>query len=232
MASTSHLQSASTLYTIGYYLAECGQLPSGHPQSPGKLLTASSCFCRLHPDLSACHWIGWETKKTPYQQETGLSDEEISALSLHLSGMEVDSDSRFEHLQDAQNIRQTHFPHRNDIHLISISLAAPYRDELSSHGPGNHLTGAICTQTLDGGQHIGNDILGWDIGSFHTYLCNGFEQDIAENYPLRFNSWGLIDNPYKEVETFADLIRNQGEPVLWIPVSIHLHNSGNTPAAS
>lgn len=88
----------------------------------------------------ACHWIGWETKKTPYQQETGLSNEEISALSLHLSGMKIDSDSRFERLQDAQNIRQTHFPHRNDIYPISISPAAPYRNKLSSHGPGNHLT--------------------------------------------------------------------------------------------
>ncbi|MBT9448555.1 hypothetical protein ICN84_00525 [Akkermansia glycaniphila] len=213
-------------YTIGYYLAECGHLPDYHPQAPGRLLTASHCFCRLHPDLTACYWNGWETKKEPYQQKTGLSDEALASLSQHLSTMEIDSDSRFERLADAQYIQQTYFPHRNDIHLISISLTAPYRDKLSPHGPANHITKTLCTQKLDGGRHLGNDILGWDIGSFHTYLCNGLEQDIAAIHPLRLNTWGLIDNPYEEVETYAELIQNQGEPVIWLPVAVHLHDAG------
>ncbi len=224
MNAITQLQPASALYTIGYYLVECGQLPSNHRQTSGKLLTASPCFCRHHPDLTACYWNGWETKKTPYQQETGLSDEAIASLARHLHLMEIDSDARFERLQDARSIRRAYFADRSDIHLISISLTSPYRDKLSSHGPHNHITGTLCTQKLNGGQHIGNDILGWDIGSFHTYLCNGLEEDIETVCPMRLNSWGLIDHPYEETETFADLIQNKGEPVLWIPVSVHLHN--------
>lgn len=69
--------------------------------------------------------------------------------------------------------------------------------------------------------HIGCDIIVWDISEFHSFLCNS----LYENYPnLKFNSYGLIDEKYSTIEIISKEIQGQGEHVDCIPVNIFLYD--------
>ena len=61
------------------------------------------------------------------------------------------------------------------------------------------------------------DILGWDISGFHSYLCNSLQNELKT---VRFNTYGLMDNTFDEVESFSSQIEGKGEPVEWIPVRV------------
>ena len=70
-------------------------------------------------------------------------------------------------------------------------------------------------------EHLGCDIIGWDISGFHSFLCNSLQ----ENYPnLWFSKYGLINEDYSVAEDIAMEIQGKGEPVEWIPVEILLCN--------
>ncbi len=70
----------------------------------------------------------------------------------------------------------------------------------------------------ENGEHenppAGCDILGWDIGGFHSFLCNSLQAELPE---AMFNELGLLKNEFGEVADFARRIQGKGEPVEWIP---------------
>lgn len=66
---------------------------------------------------------------------------------------------------------------------------------------------------------IGYDVLGYDWGYFHSYLCNGLEKDIYERLGIKPKHNGLY-RTYDEVVNIINLIDNEivePEPVLWQP---------------
>jgi hypothetical protein len=68
---------------------------------------------------------------------------------------------------------------------------------------------------------FGYEILGWDNGGFHSYLCNGFEKNISREYELAINEFGVIQNSYTMVKEFAKYLADKGgEPLIWLPFSI------------
>ena len=64
---------------------------------------------------------------------------------------------------------------------------------------------------------LGNDILGWDISGFHSFLCNSLQKELPD---IKFNHMGLLDHDFQEVAHFAGQIKGKGEPVEWIPCRI------------
>ena len=64
---------------------------------------------------------------------------------------------------------------------------------------------------------LGNDILGWDISGFHSFLCNSLQKELPD---IKFNHIGLPDHDFTEVTRFASQIKGKGEPVEWIPCRI------------
>lgn len=73
------------------------------------------------------------------------------------------------------------------------------------------------------GQSIGCNILGWDISSLHTFLCNSFQTDVQGDEEISFNLHGLVENPYSIVGRYATSISEMGEPVDWLPYEILLY---------
>ncbi len=44
---------------------------------------------------------------------------------------------------------------------------------------------------------LGNDILGWDISGFHSFLCNSLQKELPD---VKFNHMGLLDHNFMEVK--------------------------------
>ena len=74
----------------------------------------------------------------------------------------------------------------------------------------------VCGET-DDSKLAGYDILGWDIGGFHSFLCNALHEELPEAV---FNALGLLENKFDDVADFARRIQGKGEPVLWIPCRV------------
>ena len=100
--------------------------------------------------------------------------------------------------------------------MVSISTTMEYYkillDELK--GSNSH---ALMNGENDNSTCLGNDILGWDISGFHSFLCNSLQKELPD---IKFNHMGLLDHDFQEVAHFASQIKGKGEPVEWIPCRI------------
>jgi len=70
---------------------------------------------------------------------------------------------------------------------------------------------------IDTAGFIGFDILGYDMGSFHSYVCNGLEDDFYEVFGIKPNPCGLYDS-YTDSRQAAGYLLNEeigAEPALW-----------------
>ena len=73
---------------------------------------------------------------------------------------------------------------------------------------------------------LGYEVLCWDIGGFHSFICNGLEKDYEEKLQLIFNENGFfneLDSAVKAVEyTRRDEVG--AEPGYWAPFKLVLED--------
>lgn len=211
---------------IGYYICEPIEIPQ-YLVRTGKMVSVSGCFGGTHPRLETCFFANdYVTSKESeeYRKFWNISDEKQEKLTKeigNLLGKRLEVDGRFTHFLDARRFYEEYFSKGNCI-IVSLSTTERYFDILKGE-----LTGGNCAIISDGtdcaeedgpeDKLLGFDILGWDIGNFHSFLCN----DLQKMLPTaRFNRYGLLENTFDETSAFADHIQGQGEPVLWIPCRI------------
>ncbi len=69
---------------------------------------------------------------------------------------------------------------------------------------------------------LGYEVLGFENGTFHSYLCNGLEKDYKKHFSFTLNENGFISS-LEEGARFCDYSNDEGvgtEPVLWLPWAI------------
>ena len=74
-----------------------------------------------------------------------------------------------------------------------------------------------------GGSLLGFDVLGAEYGGwFHTFCCNGLEQEFNEKLGITFNEYGLIDDYSRAVTACEYTNRDDvgAEPVAWYPFRV------------
>ena len=184
-----------------------------------KILSISHCICNIQPDLNGCYFRRMliKTEQTAYKKLLGLSDNEFSQMKNDISDM-IDKkhlcfDSRFTVLSDAQRIYRHYLKNIPELRIIGISTEESCIGILNREG----FEPLCCQYRYENNMAIGTEILGWDNGSFHSWLCNGLEKDISDKFPLKISELGLIQNSFYEAIQFAEHIAGMGEPVEWIP---------------
>lgn len=134
-----------------------------------------------------------------------------------LMGKGLAEDGRFTRLDDAHYFYESYFSNGQCI-LASLSTTEEYFEmlqrEMVPAGPG---TGSLLPGVPDENELLGFDILGWDICSFHSFLCNSLYEMLPG---VRFNHYGLLEHTFEEAAVFSDRIQGYGEPVLWVPCRI------------
>lgn len=203
---------------IGYYICEQIKIPQ-FLKRDGTMVSVSECFGGIHPRLDTCFFQNSyvsEKDRDAYKKRWNLDAEKAESLIKEtgtLFDRTLSADGRFVSLSDARHFYDSFFS-KNCI-LVSVSAEEKYFEFLKDEMRGNgclELTG--CTDEHD---LLGYDILGWDTGSFHTFLCNSLQEMLPG---VVFNSYGLLANSYDEVSVFAERIQGYGEPVEWIPCRV------------
>jgi hypothetical protein len=207
------------MQVIGYYICERVATPSFLYGFPKQIYSVSPCIGEQHPNLSGCFWQGYEKEKKEYQKRWKLADDAFQQLIMDISNLFerklLDADGRFLNLADAIHVYESYFADGSCL-LLGISLSEQYLPMIQEEIK-------LIDTELPMGQSIGCDILGWDISSFHTFLCNSLQNDVKGDEEISFNIHGLVENPYSVVEQYAASISEMGEPVDWLPYEILLY---------
>jgi hypothetical protein len=69
---------------------------------------------------------------------------------------------------------------------------------------------------------LGYEVLGYENGTFHSYLCNGLEKDYKKHFGFTLNENGFVSS-LQEAIRFCDYSNDEElgtEPVLWLPWGI------------
>jgi hypothetical protein len=207
------------MQVIGYYICERVSTPNFLHGFSKEIYSVSPCIGEQHPNLSGCFWQGYQKEKKKYQKRWKLNNEAFQQLFLEVSGLFerrlLDADGRFLNLADARRVYKSYFANGSCL-LLGISLAEQYLPMIQEEVK-------LLGTELPMGQSIGCDILGWDISSFHTFLCNSLQTHVQGDEEISFNAYGLIENSYSIVEQYAASIAEMGEPVDWLAYEISLY---------
>lgn len=180
---------------LGYFIVEPAIKPACFDLPCEKIISLSDCIVNIHPQIT-------------------LEDFELSPIKkLAENGLFSLSDRRFTHLSDALVFYRKTAKNTDGLRIVGQFAAA---DIIERYKQGEIPPGCLCDENIAPNGFLGGEILGED-GGLHSYLCNGFEQDLREKFPITWNEWGLIANNYEELRAFADFIEGEGEPVDWLP---------------
>ncbi|WP_329470781.1 hypothetical protein [Exiguobacterium sp. 9-2] len=231
--------------SAGYYLI----LPTSRKEYmdkaviPESVLSVSECICTHYPDISIL-WGNVEVKKERYMEQLGLSLNTFQLLEQWIEEHRKTGDMLFpqvfSNLDAAQTFVDRFLNHLPDIRLISIGLPEQYRVDFlddvtafSNKNPDPYGVEKILQRQLpvnmEGAQIIGYEVLGFDSGSFHSYLCNGLERDFSHHFNFSLNSHGLI-HTFEEADRYSDYCNELGEvteAVLWLPWAIFEYERSN-----
>ncbi len=201
---------------IGYYICEIQTTPSGLKGVGNKMLSVSRCIGEQHPRWECVTGSAGEGEHREYQNILKLNNEQyrdcIESAERLFHRRQLDVDSRFLKLPDAKEFHKrfcTAIPCR----VVSLSTTPRYFDLLAEELKSGNGFGLMSGET-DNSLWIGNDILGWDLCIFHSFLCNGLQKELHQ---AKFNEFSLLENHFEEVLCYARQLEGQGEPVLWIP---------------
>lgn len=204
---------------VGFYVAEIVAKPECMKLPCNQLLCVSNCIGVIHPQF-----FGWQrpragVERESYRERLGLTEQQIRRMENDVKRLEdrqlIDADSRFVRLDDACDFYSNYMGHLSNVRVVGLSTDAAslhlwQQEDMFCFAP-----------PADGpvqGTLLGGDILGYEGSSFHSYLCNGLEEDIAAAFDWRVGELGLMENAFADIAAFARFIAGQGEPVTWVPV--------------
>ncbi|WP_214803385.1 hypothetical protein [Exiguobacterium sp. s194] len=200
---------------------------------PESVQSASVCICEQHPTLDVLWGTSKERKKT-YRERLRISEEAFFKLTewveIHQESGELGYPQTFQTVELAKEFRNRFFSHI-ELDIIELGLPESYvADFLAEGDKGESLERYgverfILRHELEAptGQFLGYEMLGYENGMFHSYLCNGLEKDLAEQFFFKLNKHGFVST-LEEAERYCTYSNQENvgtEPVLWLPWAIY-----------
>lgn len=197
------------------------------------IISVSSCIC----DEIIGDWIlEWQTNhksttegynKSVLKLTESRLNELIKTMNDYYNKNKFGAGGFFTDLESARKIYNEYLSHIEDVRLIGIGLDIHEYEIFKSeenleNGTEEYYAINKCLKNrliMDTSNIIGYDILGFEYGGFHSFLCNGLERDFCDQLGIKPKKNGLY-NTYEEVVQAVDLIEEGkvvGEPVLWQP---------------
>lgn len=193
---------------------------------PNIVLSASRCICENYPNIDII-WNKSEKKKYDYRKLLGLSigtyeEMENWVMEGYQNG-KFDYPDVFNTLESAIEFNNKFLINMPNLRVIGLGLPSKYTYDFLEdqngykHGVYNNIKKSL---TINGhGKVLGYEILGYEYGSFHSYICNGIEDDYYERFKLGLNKYGFISD-FGEADSLSEYTNQEiegTEPVLWLP---------------
>lgn len=222
----------------GYYLISPSARADYMDSSllPETILTVSACMCQQHPTIDFL-WGKSRKKKQNYALELNTSSEVLDEMENwveeNFRNQRFLFPQVFTTVQLAKEFQAKFLDHLDGLKVVGMGLPEQfvndYLDEEETHlKPKEDQYGVeqcLMSRTEIDPQFnemLGYEVLGFESGIFHTYLCNHLEKDFDDAFSFSLNNHGFIQNLEKAI-TYCDYSNNEEietEEVLWLPWAI------------
>lgn len=221
----------------GYLIIEPVARPHWTQESklPITLLTATDCICSVHPGEWGLAWTSSPDDVEAIKAKLGLSSENLAAIQNKVQELfdagQYGLPNVFSTYKAAKRFKEEHLQVL-DCQIVRLSLPEPFLavciDEMMPEG--NLLeSGYLCNlkkkvSDPNSGQILGYEVLCWDTGAFHSFICNGLEKDYEEKLGLKLNPNGLFDDLESAVQAVDYTNREDvgAEPGYWAPFRLSI----------
>lgn len=229
-----------SIFCGGYYIMRTA--PRAEHMSaellPDNVLSISECICGFVSADWAVEWVHTRREERAVAARTlGLDTNAFGRACAWATQALENGDfgwpNVFPTLETAHWFRSEFFPESTAIKLVGIGLSEDYVDEfIEEFAPcrGQGDSGTFTALSLrcplaTGGRTLGYEILGLDIGSFHSAVCNGLEKDFANELGVVPNAEGFItdEGDARRCSDYAGLETTGAEPGLWLPWQVVLY---------
>ncbi|MEZ5015461.1 MAG: hypothetical protein R2800_00260 [Flavipsychrobacter sp.] len=223
-------------YIGGYYLVEGTSLHDYMNSSvlPNKIWSVSNCICNIHPNLSALSWSSCSDEdRLAYKQKLSLTKEEFQLLQEETDNLFNDKKvgwvEMFTDREASISFAKKHLTNIENIKLLMIATSAEYRNRFLQQAKTEEANTGVhhCLQkgnmVENNDNFKGFDILGFELGSFHSFICNSLETEFTTKLYITLNENGLI-NSYTDAQKANDYMLDPyytKEHILWMPWAVY-----------
>ncbi len=225
----------------GYFLARPAKR-SVHMNAgllPETLFTATDCIVDLVPNTWSIEWTqDTQAARQEAAAKFGLKGSELESFTAWctsaLAGGELGWPDVFLSLDVALRVKREFLSRATSLAVIGIALPydlvstflAETRVEAGQGEPGVVTAVRAGRAPSAEGQVLGYDVLGWDFGGFHSYICNGLETEFADVFELKPNRWGFFDqlNDARRCADHCNLETTGAVPALWMPWRVAIYD--------
>ncbi len=221
----------------GYYLISPIKRPDYLDKDliPDSILSVSDCLCDFHPDINVL-WGGSNNNKEKYMEQLKITQSIYEEMENWVGGMAekeiFEYPQMFTSLDLAREFCSEFLNHIDDVNIIGIGLSQDYADEFIEYEETltkpkeerNGIEKLLLNNVLvdnNGLEMVGYEVLGFESGKFHSYLCNGLEKDFNKQFRFSLNKSGFIPS-LEEAARYCEYSNDEelGEHVLWLPWAI------------
>jgi hypothetical protein len=199
---------------------------------PPRIISASDCIVDIVPDAWAVEWAKYNAGQRKREAaKAGIPPDVlpqvIQWVTSRLDHSEIGWPVVFYSADVARHFARKFLPNDDEIVLIGVGLQRDLVNEFleeekpsTGHGvPGVYEALSRGESLEAGGEVLGFEVLGYEWGGFHSWLCNGLEVDGYREFKIRPNSHGFIAT-LEEAAMFAEYASREevgAEPALWRP---------------
>ena len=222
--------SNESYYFGGYFIIK--PIPRTHCMNCNVLheevISASNCICDFFPDINIA-WNKSQKAKEKYRIALGIDKttyDEMESWINEKFEKDIELSYVFNNYESAFEFYDKFLHHQHDLRIIGIALPNRYIDSFVeeqndlSYGVGKNINKRIPIDIQNA--TLGYEILGYEGTGFHSYICNGLQNNYYDKYKLVLNKNGFISN-LEEANILSCYTNNEienTEPVLWLPWAI------------
>lgn len=203
---------------------------------PETILSVSECICDFHPETTVL-WGGSNEEKRKYAQQLNISQGTYKEIEKWVEDKLEEGifgfPQVFTTIELAREFLAKFLCHLSNTKIIGIGLPEEYieefieyeesqnKEEENQYGIEKLLLRRIPIEVKDS-KMMGYEVLGFEYGSFHSYLCNGLEKDFDEHFKFTLNQNGFLPS-LEDASRYCDYSNDEDlgtEPVLWLPWAI------------
>ena len=219
------------IYFGGYSIVQKTPRPSflDKDLTPEHICSLSDCLCEQFPGIYGLSWAEVEkNERFEWQKKTGLSRDQLKELvEEYEDAFEFENvgwGGVYQNLETARHFLTKYLKPKN-WRILGIYTTASYCAELiESEKEAGQKNGQVLALEKEiilkpDVSIMGFDVLGFECGGAHSFLCNNLDQIFSNQLKINLNDAGLIDK-WELAEAgsaYCNDPDNNAEPLFWAP---------------
>lgn len=212
----------------GYLIVKPAPRPKDFSELlPRTLITVSSCFADIAPDLWAVDWDNYSTEDIAEEAGKFGIPAHLGAELVRWTSAEMKTSGQhpnaFLTLEMAREFWRR-FVNNNEVLLIGIGLHTSLLPSLYGQLEKDANRGYGLLERIErkealapGGLLLGYEPLGYDATNFHSWLCHAGCDEGRKLFGVRPNENGLIPSLETGIQTTEYLVQTGAEQAIWEP---------------